>query len=115
MTKHERNISEEHTLPRLCNVHTVARELDCGISKVYKMMKAGLLPAVTVEGMVRVPREALEEYIKVCAKNSGWESTEAHGSPSEDAEATSGDVRSALKRQRILGPMHSAKSTSSTR
>jgi excisionase family DNA binding protein len=111
MTKHERIASVPHTLPRLCNVNTVARELDCGKSKVYKMIAAGILKEVTVEGMVRVPREELEAYISRCKKNSGLADTEASSSPSGDEEETSSEAHSGLRRNRILGRMHSEKST----
>jgi excisionase family DNA binding protein len=99
MTKHERNLAgEPASLPLLCSVSRVAREFDCSKSKVYKMIAAGRLPTVTIDGMVRVRREEVEAR---CAKNSGSASTGASSSPSAATAQRNSEALSASKRDRI--------------
>jgi excisionase family DNA binding protein len=47
----------------LLRVSEVAKVLGLGHSKVYQLIKSGRLPAVKVDGVVRVTRYAIEEYI----------------------------------------------------
>lgn len=49
--------------PALLKPSEVAVALNVSRSKVYALIGAGLLPATRITGSVRVPRQALEQYI----------------------------------------------------
>ncbi len=48
----------------LLRAEQVARALGLGRSKTYELMAAGQLPVVRIGRSVRVPREALEEWVR---------------------------------------------------
>lgn len=108
--KHEREFTTR-VLPMLCSAATIARELDCGRSKAYQLISDGTLPSVKVDGMVRVPAQALKDYIAQCLKNSGLESTEESSSQSSDTAQESAAAASALRLDRISRPMRKSRST----
>ncbi len=107
--------------PRLLSVRSVARELDCSKSKVYALIEREAsspgtgLPVVRIDGMLRVRREDLEALlVRWGIKSTGSDSTASSGAPSPAVVRTSDAADSALRRGRILGTMHSAKSRRST-
>jgi excisionase family DNA binding protein len=53
----------EKTEPLLLRITDVATTLGLGRTKVFALVKAGELPVVRVGRSIRVPREALREWI----------------------------------------------------
>ena len=58
------DVSSNHPLPRLLRAVEVAEMLGLGRSKVYDMMKRGQLPVVRIGKAIRVPVQALEEWVR---------------------------------------------------
>ncbi len=50
-------------LPMLLRAEEVARLLSLGRSTVFALMKSGELPSVRIGRAVRVPREAIDEFV----------------------------------------------------
>lgn len=65
-----RAVSLDPTVPRLLRATEVAALLGLGRSKVYDMMKRGQLPVVRIGKAIRVPANALEEWIKTHTLNA---------------------------------------------
>jgi hypothetical protein len=102
--------------PRLLSVRSVARELDCSISKIKSLIvrerkKPGTgLRSVRIDRNVRVQREDLEEWLaQWTGKRTGADDTAASGASSGGMDATSSAMRSASKRQRSIGRMLTAR------
>lgn len=98
--------------PQLLPVRDVARELGCSKSKVRALIakedgEPGTgLPAVRIDGMVRVRREDLEALLKRWGiRSTGSDNTEESGAPSRGTDAISSGSRWASRRQRALGTM----------
>jgi DNA binding domain, excisionase family len=47
----------------LFSIATVADMLGLGQTKVYRLVKEGKLRAVRLDGVIRIPRDSLEQYI----------------------------------------------------
>jgi len=106
----------EQLPPRLLRVASVARELDCSVSKIKSLIarertKPGTgLPVVRVDGMVRVQREDLEALlVRWGIKSTGADDTAASGASSGGMDATNNAMRSASRRQRSIGRMLTAR------
>jgi hypothetical protein len=102
--------------PRLLSVRSVARELDCSMTKVRVLIarereKPGTgLRSVKLDGNVRVLRSDLEEWLsRWLGTSTGSGSTEASGAPSPDTARVSGGTPSALRHQKALGRTAAAK------
>lgn len=54
---------DETPEPLLLRAPEVAKLLGVSRAKAYRLIKAGELPTVRIGGSVRVPREALREWI----------------------------------------------------
>lgn len=57
-------LNQTHTQPLLLTATEVAARLSLGRSKVYEMIARRELPVVKIGSAVRVPRQALEEWIE---------------------------------------------------
>jgi excisionase family DNA binding protein len=72
----------DSTAPLLLDSRQVAQLLGLGRTKVFQMMAGSQLPTVRVGRCVRVPREALDEWIRGqtkpaldsddCGRPAGW-------------------------------------------
>lgn len=58
-------------MPRLLKVGQAAAEIGVGRSKAYEWIASGRLRSVRIDGMRRVPAEAVDEFIESLA--SGFE------------------------------------------
>jgi excisionase family DNA binding protein len=54
----------------LMRAEEVAKALGLGRSKTYEMMASGALPVVRVGRAVRVPRAALEQWVRSNTRNA---------------------------------------------
>jgi hypothetical protein len=98
--------------PRLLSVRSVAREIDCSMTKIRALIAAERkkpgtgLKSVRIDGSVRVQREDLEEWLaQWTGKPTGSGSTGESGAPSSATGETSNGIPSALRRQKALGRM----------
>jgi len=48
----------------LLRVNETAERLSLGRTKAYQLIARGVIPSVRIDGAVRVPAEALEEYVR---------------------------------------------------
>ena len=64
-------MNPEESLPRLLKGPQVASSLGVARSKAYQMMADGTLPIVRMGRSVRVPEQALREWVEQHTQNRG--------------------------------------------
>jgi excisionase family DNA binding protein len=63
--------------PALLRVAEVARIIGFGRSKTYEMIRAGELPSIDIDGNIRVPRKALQDWLDQKINSAGPKSENA--------------------------------------
>ena len=57
-------LATQSTPPLLLNPKEVATLIGFGRNKTYKLIRAGEIPSIRIGGRLRVPREALDDWVR---------------------------------------------------
>ncbi|HZT06560.1 MAG TPA: helix-turn-helix domain-containing protein [Chloroflexota bacterium] len=75
-TTHASELMSLDAMPMLLTVKDVEAELQLGRTRTYELVRSGELPVVRIGRVVRIPRDALRQWIderaSVIAISPGW-------------------------------------------
>ena len=54
---------ERYAKSRLCRVRELREQLSVGHTTAYSLIKSGEIPHVRVRGAIRIPQQAIDDYI----------------------------------------------------
>lgn len=65
MSKENMHLMSVENLPQVLKVKEVATILRISLSQTYELIARGQIPSVKIGRIIRVPRTALEQYLRV--------------------------------------------------
>ncbi|MFI5614555.1 helix-turn-helix transcriptional regulator [Amycolatopsis sp. NPDC051903] len=77
----------------LFRVRVVAAKLDCSLATIYRAVESGALRAIrlgTGKGAVRIPGQAVQEYVAACQLAAATRTKQAHTNTPQDSVSAGG-------------------------